>query len=75
MNKQNSEESQAKKTRFRVNGAPQNGIDEHLILQNGKPLVSCLKGSKLVTKDTRTDRNGLPIEKQSKYKLTYVDKV
>lgn len=45
-NKQTTEDSPLKKQRFRVNGTG-NGFEEHLILSNGKPMVSCLKGSRL----------------------------
>lgn len=64
-----------KKARFRVNGVQSMQMEEHLILSTGKPLTSCLKGSRLVSKDSRQDRTGNAIVKASKYKLTYVDKV
>ena len=63
------------KPRFRITSEGGNGIEENPIQPNGKPLVSCLKGSKLSSQVARTDRNGHPIDSDRKYKITYVDKV
>ena len=47
INKQTTDDtSPLKKQRFRVNGTG-TGFEEHLILSTGKPMVSCLKGSRL----------------------------
>ena len=46
-----------------------------MILANGKPLVSCLKGSKLGNQDQRQDRNGNVIDGEKRFKLSYLDKV
>lgn len=61
INKQTTEDSPLKKQRFRVNGTGI-GFDENLILSTGKPMVSCLKGSRLSNQETRIDRMGVPIE-------------
>ena len=52
-------------------------VEEHPILKSGKPMMSCLKGSRLSNKEQRTDRRGsVIVEGQRKsFKISYVDKV
>ena len=63
------------KPRFRIINESGNGIEEHPILPNGKPLISCVKGSRLGSKLKRVDRKGNAIDGDRKFQITYVDKV